>query len=267
VTAAALRMELRRSRTIAIWLAVVLIAYAGSMSVFYPIIAENTALLDEYLELWPEGFLAAFGMTGSLADPGVFFTTYVGSMIWPIIAAIAAILVGTRGPAADAERGFLDLALATPLPRVRYLAMSIAGQALLMAALATVMIVAVLAVGAIVDAGFDAGRFLLVIPSAFAFGCAIAAVATLLAVVSLSRGIAGGVTVAILLGMYLANVIAQIEPDLGWLRSLSAFAYFDTTAIIDEGQLMATDLAVFAVVAVSAWGAALVAFRRRDLAA
>lgn len=267
MTGTAFRLELRRSRSITTWLTVVLLAYVGSMSLFYPIIAENTALLEEYMELFPKEFMVAFGMTGSMADPGVFFSTYVGAWIWPIVAAIAGILVGTRAVAADNDRGFLDLALATPIPRVRYLVSSIAGQLVVMAVLAVSMVAGVVVVGAVVNAGFDVGRFMLVIPLAFAFGCAISAVATLLAVLTLSRGIAGGVTAAILLAMYLVNVVAQIEPAIDWIRPLSAFAYFDTAAAIDRGILDPGAIAVFGAVAAGAWVAALIGFRRRDLAA
>lgn len=53
--------------------------------------------------------MAAFGMTGSLADPGIFLRTYIGSFLWPVVAAIGAIVLATRPAAADAERGWSDL--------------------------------------------------------------------------------------------------------------------------------------------------------------
>jgi hypothetical protein len=122
-------------------------------------------------------------------------------------------------------------------------------------------------VGAIVDAGFDTGRMFMIVPSAAAFGCAIAAVASLLAVVTLSRGLAAGITVGILLLMYLANVAATLEPDVEWVSTFSAFRYFDATQLIDDGVVPWSDIAVFSGVAIVGWAGALVAFRRRDLAA
>jgi hypothetical protein len=150
---------------------------------------------------------------------------------------------------------FLDLPLATPLARLPYLGSAIA------------MVTGIVGVGAIVDAGFDAGRMFMVVPSAVAFGCAIAAVASLLAVVTLSRGLAAGITAGILLLMYLANVVATLEPDVEWVSTFSAFRYFDTTQLIDDGVVSWSDVAVFTVVAIVGWAGALVAFRRRDLAA
>ncbi len=267
MTPAALGLELRRSRSLLFWLGLVVVLYAGSMSVFYPVMVENTAFLEEYLELFPEGLLVAFGMTGSLANPGVFFTTYTGSWLWPIVAAIVGGLLGTRAVAADHDRGFLDLALSTPMSRVRWLGTSIVGQIVVIAILSVAMISAVVGVGALVGAEFDAGRFALVIPLAFLFGCAVAAVATLLSVVTLSRGRAAGITAAILLAMYFLNIVAQLEPSLNGLANLSAFHWFDTTAAIDRGELDPVALLLYAGVSVLGWGLALVLFRRRDLAA
>ncbi len=110
-------------------------AYGAIMALMYPIMVENNALMTQYMETFPQEFLAAFGMTGSLSDPGVFYTTYISSWLWPIMAAVVALLLGTR-VAADLDRGFLDLPLATPMSRVRYLAASVVGQAVAMAVLA-----------------------------------------------------------------------------------------------------------------------------------
>ncbi|HLA16519.1 MAG TPA: ABC transporter permease subunit [Candidatus Limnocylindrales bacterium] len=261
------RLELRRSRSLAFWLAVIAGAYAGTMAVFYPLMKENAALFEDYMDIFPEEFMAAFGMTGSLGDPGVFFTTYIGSYVWPIVAAIAGIILATRPVAADHDRGFLDLPLSTPIARVPYLGSAIVVQILVMIVVAVAMVVGAVAVGALVNAGFDAGRLFLVVPSSAAFGCAIAGVASVLAVVTLSRGMAGGITAGVLFLMYLANVVATIEPDVEWLATFSAFNYYDTTALIDEGTVPLLDLGVFTVVAVVGWIGALVLFRRRDLAA
>jgi ABC-2 type transport system permease protein len=266
MTLATFRLDLRRDRALAIWLSVIGAAYAATMAFVYPLMKENTALVDQYLTIMPKEFLVAFGMTGSLYDPGVFFTTYIGSYLWPILAAIAAILMATRPVAADLDRGFLELPLSTPMPRVRYLLVAIVGQVVVMAVLAVFMIAGIVVAGALVGAGFDAGRFLMVTPLAIAFGCAMAGVATLLAVLTLSRGVTAGIGTAILLAMYLGNVLAQIDTRFDWLATISAFHYFDATPLIDEGALPWGALGLYGAVALIGWGLALVLFRRRDLA-
>ncbi len=267
MTAATFRLELRRSRTLALWLAVVALAYGAFMAALYPVIRDNQAGYEEILKIYPKEFLAAFGMEGSLADHGVFFTTYIGSFLWPIVAAIAGIIVATRTTAADVDRGWIELPLATPIPRVPYLASAIAAQMVVLAVLALSCVLGVLGVGLVVDAGFDTGRFLLVVPVAFAFGCAIASVTTLLGAVTLSRGAAGGIAAVILIAMYLLRIVAEVQPDLAALGNLAIFEYFDPTPIIDTGAFPWADVAILGGVSALAWAGALWVFRGRDLLA
>lgn len=266
MTAAAFRMELRRSRSLTAWLVVLLAGYGVIMAFMFPIMVENDALFQQYMNTFPEEFLYAFGMTGSLGDPGVFFTTYVASWLWPIMAAITAILGGTR-VAADLDRGFLDLPLATPLSRARHLVSAIVGQAIVMAILAAATVGSIWAGGLLVDVHFDGPRFAAAGALSWLFGCALAGVATLLAVLTLSRGRTAGIVTGVLVAMYLAWVVGQISADWAWIVDWSAWGHFDTTTLIDDGVLPTGDLALFAVIALAGWIAAVVAFRRRDLAA
>lgn len=267
MTALTFRLELRRSRVLAFWLAVVGAAYTATIGAMYPIFVENTALMEQYLEVFPKEFMAAFGMTGSLADPGVFFTTYIGSFLWPVLAAMGAIVLATRPVAADVERGWSEVALGTPLPRVRALGAAILCQVVVLAVVSAATVGGVLAAGAIVDAGFDATRFALGGVMLWLFACAIAGVTSLIGVVTLSRAKAAGIVAGILIVMYLANVVAQLQPDLSWIGDLGAFKYLVVTDLIDEGAVSWTSIDVFLVTAVVGWGASLLVFRRRDLIA
>jgi hypothetical protein len=132
----AIRLELRRMRALVVWTAVVAIAYGGIVAAIYPTFRDNNQMIEDYMALFPEEILAAFGMVGSLADPGVFMNTYITSMLWPIVAAVVGIALATRPVAGDLERGFLELPLSTRLSRVRYLGIAILGQAGAIAVLA-----------------------------------------------------------------------------------------------------------------------------------
>ncbi len=261
------RLELRRSRGLTVWLGLVVVLYGGFIAAFYPVIRDNMKALEDYMSIFPKPLLAVFGMEGSLGDHGIFFNTYLGSMLWPIVAAIAGAVLGTRTVAADLDSGFIELPLATRIDRARYLAAAIAGQVVLLALLAFVTVAAVLVVGALVNAGFDAGRFLLTVPLLFLFACATAAVAGLLSVVTLRRGLSAGVVAGGLLVMYLLDAVSKLRADLDWLGTFSAFRYLRSTSAIDEGTLRYGDLAVFTVVAVVCWTLAIWLFRRRDLVA
>jgi ABC-2 type transport system permease protein len=267
MTGLTFRLELRRSRLTVFWLAVIVLAYGGIIAAMFPILEENSKLLEDYLKILPEGMLAAFGMSGKLTDPGVFFSTYIGSFLWPVIAAMGAIILATRPVAADVERGWTEVVLGTPLTRTRSVAAAIAAQALVLGVLALTAPVGVLVVGAIVGAGFDAIPFLAAAVIFWLFACAIAGVTSFVAALTLSRGTAAGVAAGVLLIMYLINIVAELQADLGWLASFGWFAYLTVTELIDDGTVPWSSIAVFGVVAAAGWLGALLVFRRRDLLA
>lgn len=265
--AAIFRLDVRRSRSILIWGCVLGFGYAAIMALVYPTMKANAAVMDEYLKIFPKELMAAFGMTGSLADPGIFFNTYIATFLWPLLAGMVGIIVATRPVAADLDRGFLELMITSPLPRRTYLAMSIVGQLIVTTLVAAATITGVVVVGLLVGAGFDSGRFLLAIPLLAAFAWAVAGITSLLSVLTLSRGAAGGITAGALIAMYLGRVVAGIEPKVDWLNDLSLFGYFDTKELIAKGTLAWGDIGVLVVIAAVCWLAAITLFGRRDLAA
>jgi ABC-type transport system involved in multi-copper enzyme maturation permease subunit len=267
MTALTFRLELSRSRTIVLWMVVVVLAYGGIIAAMYPILRENSQLLEDYIKILPKELMAAFGMTGTLTDPGVFFSTYIGSFLWPVIAAMGAIILATRPVAADVERGWTEIVLGTPQTRTRSLGAAILAQAILLALLAVAAPAGVLVVGALVGAGFDPGPFLAASVIFWLFACAIAGVASLVGALSLSRSVASGVTVGVLLVMYLMNIVAELQADLAWLGDVGWPRYLAVTEFIDTGAVPWASVAVFGAVAVAGWAGSVFVFRRRDLLA
>ncbi len=261
------RLELRRSRSLAIWLGIVVLAYGAFVAGFYPVIRDNTRLIDEYMAALPKPLLAAFGLEGTLADHGVFFNTYIASMLWPIVAAIAACVLGTRMVAADLYRGFIELPLATRIDRVPYLATGIAGQILIVGALSIAAVAGVLIVGQAAGAGFNTARFLMEVPLLFFFACALAGISTLLSVLTLSRAASAGAVAGGLLVMYLLDAVSKFEADLDWIGTVSLFRYLRSTSAIDLGVMPLGALELFGAIAVVAWVLSVWVFRGRDLVA
>ncbi len=262
-----LRLELRRTRVLLFWLALTSVLYAGLMGWFYPRMVEDTKAIEDMLKIWPKEMLAAFSIEGNMTDQGTFVNVYVFSMIWPIVAAIGAILIPTRTLGADLERGFLELPLATPVSRARYLLDAIVVQIVAMALLSLATVLAIVGAFAIVGVSFDLGRYLAVGVLAFAFGCAIAAATTLLSVLTLSRGTSGGLVAGVLLVMYLGQTVSRLAPELSNVAYLSIFHYLYPPPIVNNGTLPASDLAVLSLAAIVCWGAAVLRFRGRELVA
>lgn len=262
-----LRLELRRSRTLLFWLALTSVLYGGFMAAYYPQLSSDTAMVDEIVKRWPKEMLTAFGITSDLGLQGTYLNVYVLSMLWPIVAAIGAILVATRALAADQERGFLELSLAAPMSRSRYLLSAIGGQIVILAALAVATVGSIAVVLPIVGVSIDPVRYLLVAALAFAFACVIAAATTLLSALTLSRGRAGGAVAGLVLLMYLLQTASKLAPDIAAASYLSLFRYFSPADVIDRGVVPIGDLVLLSMVAIGCWAGAALVFRRRELLA
>ena len=212
-------MELRRSRSIAIWLGVSLAGYGVIMGLMYPIIKENDALMSQYMNTFPKEFLAAFGMTGVLSDPGVLYTTYISQL--------AVAHHGRRGRADHRHAGrrrrpgpwlpgppAVDPHHARPVPVG--LDRRPGGRH---GAAGGVRRPGDLGAGRLVGAEFDLGPFALAGVLSLSFGCAILGATTLVAALTLSRGTTSGIVGGVLIVMYVIFVVAQISPDwAGWGR-------------------------------------------------
>ena len=62
----AFRLELRRDRALAIWALVIVAAYGAVMGLMYPIMRDNTALLEQYMAVFGDPDLDRPGV--ALAD-------------------------------------------------------------------------------------------------------------------------------------------------------------------------------------------------------
>ncbi len=259
-------LEWHRSRVLIAALAVIGALYAAFISIFYTNVVENAAAFQELIDLYPKELLQAFGMSGDLAAPGVYLGGQIFTFLWPLLAAIGGISLATR-VAGDADRGFLDILLTTPLPRLRHLAISIAIQVLALVAMAAAMIGGILLGDLLIEPSFPTDRVIGSIVPCVAFGMAVAGPATLLAVLLLDRGRTAGLVAGALVVMYLVNVIAQLAPASGALAAISFFRYFSVREFIDGGAFPVTDTLVLAATGIVGWGLALLAFRRRDVSA
>jgi ABC-2 type transport system permease protein len=267
VSAAAFLLDLRRSRTLIFWLGVITAGYAGFISIFFTNVVENATQFEQLLEAYPKELLIAFGIgEGSFADPAVFLSGYLYNFLWPLVGAIVAIAIATR-VASDANRGFLDIVLATRLSRIGHLLGSIGTQAIGIAFVAAAMFLGIFVGDLLIEPDFPESWVALSMLHVFVFGAAIAGPTTMLAVVLLDRGRAAGMAAGVLVVMYLFNVVATLAPDIGWLARLSAFHYFDPRELLATGAYPVGDSLLLGSIALASWAAAVILFRRRDLAA
>ncbi len=261
-----MRFDLRRSMTIILVFSLGIAAYGLLMAAFVPMVLENSEALAEYMEIFPQAFKDALGIEGTLYTVGAFLGIEYFDLVWVLVAAILAIVIGSRGVAGEFGRGTIELPLSTRISRSGYLAGTIGSQLVILAVFTVLSILGVVVAGPVFDFELDPTGLLYVGILCLAFAAAITGVTTFLSVLLLDRGRVAGIAALVLVGMYLMKVIAALDDRVEWLATFSAFHYFSTGAIIDDPVLPAVEIAIFAVVAVIGWALALLLFRRRDLA-
>jgi len=188
------------------------------------------------------------------------------SMILP--AAMVAFAAGMASgfTAGEESRGTIDVLLSYPVSRARVVL-----EKWLAIVLACIVVVLVLWAFALTGAAISASalppdRLASALVMLVLLGLAFADMALAISAFSGNRGAAIGVTVALMVAMYLIDALSSIVDGLATIRPLSLFRYYMGGDPLRNG-LSLGDAAVLAAVAAVFLAIAVVAFERRDLAA
>ncbi len=228
---------------------------------------EEGSGLREFLEqlLPPEAQEAVFSQFGLVSFPGAVAFGFMHPVA--IVAAAAFVVVAATVPAAERESGFLDLVLARPVPRARYLLavvlLVIVGSLLLPAALLGGAAVALAIVQ--VEERLPLARYVPAAAGLVFLLLAVGGYALLFAAGAKRRGAAVGRAVGLTLALYVVEFLADFWKPLDRIRWLSPFHYYKpiAAAIVPSTPIEnpAVLLLAFAVLV----AAAVLRFRRQDL--
>jgi ABC-type transport system involved in multi-copper enzyme maturation permease subunit len=183
-----------------------------------------------------------------------------------LIAAIAMVMVMATLPAHERETGFLDLVLAKPIPRARYMAAS----GLLVCLGAVLPALSLLAGGALGLAVVEAPEpvtWIHYLPSAGAMALlllTVGAYSLLFSTEAKRRGIAVAQGVGVTLLFYWLDFMGDYWDLLDTARLLSPFHFFDPALAAASG-IPARDAMVLVAVFLAATGGAFINFNRQDL--
>jgi ABC-2 type transport system permease protein len=241
----------------------------GTMTAYFAILFPTYSKLFDMNALLEKMGPAVKLLGASMGDASSligFLHIELFSMILP--AAIVAFAAGMASgfTAGEESRGTIDLLLSYPISRRRVVL-----EKWLAVALGCVVIVVVLWVLALVGAAISASelppdRLAAALVMLVLLGLAFGDIALTISAFTGNRGTAIGVTVALLVAMYLVDALASIVDGLGAIRPLSLFRYYMDGDPLRYG-LNPGDAAVLAAVAAFFLVLAVIAFERRDLAA
>lgn len=188
------------------------------------------------------------------------------SMILP--AAMVAFAAGMASgfTAGEESRGTIDVLLSYPVSRSRVVLEKWLAIVLACIVAAVVLWAFALTGAAISASALPPDRLGAALVMLVLLGLAFADIALAISAFSGNRGAAIGVTVALMVAMYLIDALSSIVDGLGAIRPLSLFRYYMGGDPLRNG-LNLGDAAVLAAVVAVFLAIAVVAFERRDLAA
>ena len=184
-----------------------------------------------------------------------------------LIAAFSLVIVVATAPAAERESGLLDLLLARPLPRARYLAASLA-MVVVAAVLIPLAMLAAAALGMRLVEATDELPWTRYVPSAAALAPLLLVVGgytLLIASQARRRGSAVAWAVGLSIVSYWIDFFAPFWDALGTVRWASPFSYYDPVrAAVGAGIGLRDPLVLLAAAAVLI-ALAFFNFQRQDL--
>ncbi|MGD0020080.1 MAG: ABC transporter permease subunit [Candidatus Limnocylindrales bacterium] len=241
----------------------------GVMTAYFAILFPTYSKLFDLNSMLEKMGPAAKILGASMGDASTligFLHIELFSMILP--AAIVAFAAGMASgfTAGEESRGTIDVLLSYPVSRRRVVL-----EKWLAVVLACVVSVVVLWVFAIAGAAISASelppdRLAEALAMLVLLGLAFAGIALAISAFTGNRGASIGVTIALLVAMYLVDALSSIVDGLATIRPLSLFRYYMGGDPLRNG-LNLGDAAVLAGVAAVFLAVSVVAFERRDLAA
>ncbi len=227
-------------------------------------------MYESMLSVMSPAMMTAFyggTLVGVNAANGWVMAAFVHPLVLLVLSSFV-IAVATRSLAGEVERGTIDILLACPLARAQLVvtaaAVMVGGLIILLSGLFAGTAVGAALAGSAREVDFAALAWLTV--NLLALFLAVSGYSLLFSAINNERGRATAWSAGVTAGSWFINLVAELWDKLQPLRPLSVFHYYQAQPVIVSGQPSIRDLAILCGVALVSFAAALVVFRRRDLA-
>jgi len=256
---------LRDRRRGFIYWALGLVAFIAMEVAVYPTVRDNPEF-KKLSENYPDAVKSFFGFGGQfdITSGAGFLGIEAFSMIVPLILIFCTVAAGASAIAGEEERGTLDLLLSLPVSRSRCLLEKLAALVVETLALGLVLWTALVIAVPLAKMHVGVGELLAASLLATALALVLGMIALAVGAASGRRGLAIGVSASLAVATYVVNSLASL---VGWLEHLqwaSPFFYYARSDPLRNG-LDVSDLLVLLGIALVAACLAPIAFARRDL--
>lgn len=236
----------------------------GLMSAFIVAIFPSVEdALAKAIRDYPTELKEAFSI-GELATVEQYLEAEMLSLIVPLAAGYLAVRSIASGLSGAAESGRLDVLLSAPVSRRRLVGAGFTATAVELASVLAVSLALTMLGSWLAGAGLSFGPALAGFANVWPLALLFAGLGVVVTGFSMRTSVVTGSVAGVLVGMYVADLVGRLDPDLDWIRYASVFRYYGN-AIEDGIEPLAFAGVTCAAVVLVAFGAWL--FERRDLAA
>jgi ABC-2 type transport system permease protein len=244
-----------------------LMVYTIGIELFYPTVRDSQQAIQQFIiNSLPKNLASAFGFDiTNFGTPVGFLNTEMFFFMVPVLVFIFTIGLGSGAIAGEEEKGTMDLLLSFPVPRWRLVLEKASALVTLPLAVAFILWVGMSIGAAAVGMDISVRRLAEMCFSTALLGVDFGLLALALGAASGSRGLAVGVAVGVGVISYFINALAPVAAGIKHFQSLSLFYYYIGGEPLSSG-LNAGHVAVMIAVAAVLLTAAILGFRRRDVA-
>lgn len=232
----------------------------------FPAFSKSFGEMEKMLSTFPKGFLDAFGFDSKAFTT---FEGYIGSeqftLVWPIM--IIAMMISFAGGAVafEIEKGTIETLLAQPISRLKiFIAKYLAGVFALFV-FVFISIGSIFPLAKIYDITLNTENFLKLGGLGFMLGLAIFSLSIFFSALFSEKGRAIFVPAAILILMYVLNIISGLKESLKNLKYGSFFYYYNPSKLLIHGEIDKWAWVVFGGTIIVGTVLALIWFKKRDI--
>lgn len=247
------------------WWAAALGTLTAMMTMFYPMLAENAEAFQEMMELYPQGFMAMFGidLESFTTGPG-YLTGELYSIMLPVILIIFTVLKAASATAGEEHEGTMDLLIGAPVLRSRVVIDKYAAATVLTAGLGVILIIVLLVTNPIFDLGLGLQGVVAVNLSVVLLALLYGAIALLIGALTGSRGLAAGIAAALAVIAFFSSSLASLVDILEIPQKLSPFYWYIGNEPLANGFSW-FHISLLVVATLLFFALAVVAFQHRDV--
>lgn len=232
----------------------------------YPSMASQIGTYNELLKSMPQSIMKAFGADsiGLTNFEGLIGTKQYG-FLWPLLLLFLMVSLAGSTLAGEIEKTTIGLWLSAPVSRMKIFWSKYIAGLIALALFILFSVVAILPIAAIYKVDVSSQHIALLAAIGGLFGWAIYALAMLVSSIFSEKTRVYGLVSAILVVMYVLNLVAGLNDKLVKLKYASFFYYYNVTDILSHGAVMGWSLVVFGLTILICSLIALLTFYRRDI--